>query len=301
MNFLIELFGRAHPLLLHLPIGALALLTALEVRQKFAPGFEWSEGLRRFLISITALFAVVAASAGFVLGQGDSYVGDTIWWHRVLGIALAVCVTLGACSLWFGMKRAYGFFLIAALGLLAPVGHYGATMTHGANYLLGKESALGSNRRDEAPIKRALPEDVDPSSRPEQESKQDTGAIGSVPPQAAEEQSEGQLEPVSPVQLGSGFVDYKTSIAPIFDAYCTDCHGPTKKKGGLALHIPQLVLVGGSEGPVLIAGKPDESLLIKRILLPPNDEDHMPPEGRPQPSAASIEQLRAWIAAGAEI
>ncbi len=300
MKFIIELFGRSHPLLLHLPIGALVVLAAVELRQRLGPGFEWSEGLRRFLIALTALFAVLAAAAGFVLGQSDSYVGNTIWWHRVLGIALAVCVTLSAGSLWCGRRRAYGFFLVLSLCLLGPVGHFGASMTHGANYLLGRPAEPGPVRDDKVRSERTPPKIAanDESSEPGSESPLE------VSPAPSAEQNEPRAEQLDS-ELAEGassdFVDYKTSIAPIFAAYCTDCHGPTKKKGGLALHIPQLILVGGSEGPVLQAGKPDESLLIKRLLLPQDDEDHMPPAGKPQPPQGSIEQIRTWIAAGAHI
>jgi len=39
--------------------------------------------------------------------------------------------------------------------------------------------------------------------------------------------------------------------------------------------------------------------MIKRLRLPAGDEDHMPPEGKPQPSADQIALLQWWIDAGA--
>src|SRR5882762_8714502 len=39
--------------------------------------------------------------------------------------------------------------------------------------------------------------------------------------------------------------------------------------------------------------------MLRRCQLPADDEDHMPPAEKPQPTAADVAALRAWIAAGA--
>ena len=39
--------------------------------------------------------------------------------------------------------------------------------------------------------------------------------------------------------------------------------------------------------------------MIYRLLLPLNDEDHMPPQGKPQPTLAEIAALQWWIDCGA--
>ena len=46
-------------------------------------------------------------------------------------------------------------------------------------------------------------------------------------------------------------------------------------------------------------GDANASLITKRLQLPPEDEDHMPPEGKPQPSPEEIAFLQWWINAGA--
>ena len=61
----------------------------------------------------------------------------------------------------------------------------------------------------------------------------------------------------------------------------------------------ETLLKGGKNGPVLIAGKAFDSPMIHRLLLPLNDDDHMPPEGKPQPTAAEIAVLQWWIDNGA--
>ncbi|MBK7644311.1 MAG: hypothetical protein IPJ19_14920 [Planctomycetes bacterium] len=92
---------------------------------------------------------------------------------------------------------------------------------------------------------------------------------------------------------------YQGRIAPILAERCGTCHGPEKQKGKLALHTPPAILAGGSDGPVIVAGKPKQSELVRRLHLPLADEDHMPPENRPQPSAEEIAALENWIAQGA--
>jgi hypothetical protein len=48
-----------------------------------------------------------------------------------------------------------------------------------------------------------------------------------------------------------------------------------------------------------VAGRPEESALIRRVWLPLAHEDHMPPEGNPQVTVAEAELIRWWIDQGA--
>ena len=63
---------------------------------------------------------------------------------------------------------------------------------------------------------------------------------------------------------------------------------------------PDLIMKGGKDGPVILSGKPDESLLIKRIVLPEEDEHHMAPKGKPQLNEQEIKLLKWWISTGAD-
>jgi len=84
-------------------------------------------------------------------------------------------------------------------------------------------------------------------------------------------------------------------VRAVLEDYCVSCHGPDKSKGGLRLDSVDHLLAGGDSGPVVELGNPRQSLLLKRILLSADDDDHMPPEGKPQPSAQDIELIRSWI------
>jgi hypothetical protein len=90
------------------------------------------------------------------------------------------------------------------------------------------------------------------------------------------------------------------SVEPILADYCVACHGPDKSKGGLRMDSLSQLLAGGDSGPVVVFGDPGASLLLQRVVLPLSDDDHMPPEGKPQPSAADLQGLRDWVT-GAEV
>jgi len=84
----------------------------------------------------------------------------------------------------------------------------------------------------------------------------------------------------------------------IFAHNCTKCHGQHKQKGDLRLDTREFATKGGEDGADILPGKPAESPLLKRVLLPKGHDDAMPPKDGPL-EAADIETLRKWIAAGA--
>lgn len=92
---------------------------------------------------------------------------------------------------------------------------------------------------------------------------------------------------------------YQDIITPILQNKCYACHGPQKQKGGLRMDVATEFQKGGKSGAVFIAGKPDESELLRRVSLKLSDEDHMPPEGKPQLTEKEITLLDWWIATGA--
>lgn len=92
---------------------------------------------------------------------------------------------------------------------------------------------------------------------------------------------------------------YAKQIDPIFDANCVSCHGESKSKGGLRLDSYERLMRGGKDGAVIAAGKPDKSLLLERITLPPGDKHFMPAEGRPPLKPEEIAWIKAWVLQGA--
>ena len=92
---------------------------------------------------------------------------------------------------------------------------------------------------------------------------------------------------------------YARHIYPIFDANCVVCHGAQKVKGGLRMDTYDRLMRGGKEGAVIIPGKPERSILLERITLPPDHKKFMPSEGKPPLKPEEIAWIRAWIQQGA--
>lgn len=242
-----ELIGRFHPLLVHLPIGILVLAVA----------FEWLSRYNRFIIlqptisvilfigAFTALFSCIT---GYLLSQSGEYDGDTVSWHKWMGISVMLISFLYA---WIRNRSETisKVLSIFALVLLSVTGHLGGSLTHGEDYL-----------------------------------------------------TEGLFEKHTSIDFSKTNEQtkfYAELVQPILESKCYSCHSSSKQKGKLRLDEAELILKGGKNGIVLVANKVDESEIIDRLLLPLDEEDHMPPKEKKQLSSVEIEILKNWITSGA--
>lgn len=89
-------------------------------------------------------------------------------------------------------------------------------------------------------------------------------------------------------------------VQPIFKKKCFSCHNPEKEKGGLMLHTKEGIEKGGENGKPLEPGNANNSLMVKRILLPKENEEHMPPDGKAQISDDELTIIKWWIDQGAD-
>jgi hypothetical protein len=92
---------------------------------------------------------------------------------------------------------------------------------------------------------------------------------------------------------------FESKIRPVLVENCYKCHsaGAEKIKGGLLLDTRDGVVKGGDTGPVIVSGKPDDSLLIKAVRY--TDKDlQMPPNDKKLPDAV-IADLEQWVRMGA--
>jgi len=95
-------------------------------------------------------------------------------------------------------------------------------------------------------------------------------------------------------------VDYLRDIKPVLAQKCFACHGALKQQSGLRLDTAATIRTGGDSGPAIVAGKPIESLLLKRVSAQDADS-RMPPEGEGEPlDSAQLAKLKTWIEQGAE-
>jgi uncharacterized membrane protein len=262
---LLLFIGRFHPLIVHFPIGLLLLAALLEGVTLFRP-FRRRRSATVPVLFLGAVSAVAAVVAGLLLslegGHDEALVSSHMW----LGIAVAVGAVSAAVLKIRGMRKhsralalAYAACLLATVGALLVVGHLGAALTHGSGYLTYYLPPT---------LKRA---------------------IGVAEARAAKPQI---------ADIDSALV-YQDLIAPIFEARCISCHNAIKEKGGFRLDAPEELLKGGKSGPVVVAGIPEESELLRRVTLPLGHEDAMPPDGAKLLDIGETELIRWWIAHGA--
>lgn len=107
-----------------------------------------------------------------------------------------------------------------------------------------------------------------------------------------------QARQSKPVPINQAVV-YDHLIEPLLQKKCMSCHNHRKAKGDLVMETRELFLKGGKDGKLFLPGSPDSSLLIRRIHLPLADDDHMPPEGKPQLTEEETALLYWWIKSGA--
>lgn len=92
---------------------------------------------------------------------------------------------------------------------------------------------------------------------------------------------------------------YAQRIQPVFDAKCVTCHGESTEKAGLRLDSYDNVMRGGKDGAVIVPGKPEASMLLARVTLPPGAEHFMPAEGRTPLTSDEVSLIQSWVRGGA--
>ena len=241
-----EYLGKFHPVVLHLPIGAM-MFTLVMVILAIKNLSTFSKPIKIGLI-FSFFSALTASILGYLLYRSGGYDEAAIENHLILGW----CSTASMGLLWYLFERvAFQSIFIpsffATIVLLMFTGHYGGQITHGEDYL-------------------SLP--------------------------TAEQQQVG-------INLDSISL-YSLAVAKIMDKKCVNCHNYSKRKGGLALHLPQSILEGGERGLPFEAGNSKESRMVNFAHLPLDDDLHMPPKGRPQLTTSEINLLAYWIDQGAQ-
>ncbi len=262
--------GRFHPTLLHLPVALLLLALLLEAIRL--------PGLRRLASSFPAIVldsvlwlaafsGLAAAVTGWLLSHEGGYDAPLLDRHLWAGVATAigafVCVVLRAATVaqpdHAVLRRLATSVVLMTGGTMAVAAHAGGSLTHGEDYL---------TEHAPAPIRRLaglpIPRDRSIALR-------------------------------TPIADRAVFDDVTLRI---LERHCLSCHNPGKLKGELKLDTYEGVMAGGVSGPVVIAGTPGESELLRRLHLPLDDKKHMPPKGRPPLTDDESAVLTWWVEAG---
>lgn len=266
-NWIFQLLGRLHPLLVHFPIGLLVVALCFELftlrgkRPELRAGINW-------MVFLGALSASMAALFGWLLRTHENYSGDLVDNHQYAGIATAVFAMATALVLRNTLKkkstdlRAYRLLLLATVIALTIAGHLGANLTHGEDYLW---EILPNNKtvhNDEA-----------------------SSAL------LTELRTADSLSVLQQDKLN-------LEIRSLFAHKCYQCHSENKQKGGLVLETKEGVFKGGESGLAVVPGKPDQSELFRRITLPADHKEVMPTKGKLL-NNSELALVKLWIQKGA--
>jgi len=253
-------WGHFHPMLVHLPIGMFFMAGIIHFF--YAQKQAAAQPIVVHMLIWTSGFALISAAMGWSLAQAGEYDPGTLQIHQWLGVSTCV-LSLGLTYVMrAGMSiRITNILFILGLLCLTITGHYGGNLTHGSDYLT---ASLPAPAQEMLGIKK--------------EEVQEVPKITNLKEAAV----------------------YTQLVKPILTQRCISCHNAEKQKGKLRLDAPNFILAGGEEGPIIAAGKPLESELIKRLLLEQNDEHHMPPKGKTPLTENEISLLHWWIQQGAD-
>jgi uncharacterized membrane protein/mono/diheme cytochrome c family protein len=268
-----QFVGRFHPLAVHLPITLVLLVVVFECAGIFRAGkdLQTSAG---FVLALAAATGLVAVFLGWMLGRSGGYEGALVTQHMWGGISLAAALVL-CCAIRGWNGKLYGIALFATVGLMAWTSDQGGKLTHGAGFLTEHMPGKLRSLLGVAP--------------PAKRHSSDT-----PPPSPANLRAADAAAPApAPVAF------FASRVAPIFDDKCVQCHGPEKKKGKLRLDTFDYVMRGGKDGVVVKSRDAKNSELYRRIMLPRDNKDAMPAEGKPGLTAAELKVIEFWIAAGA--
>lgn len=107
--------------------------------------------------------------------------------------------------------------------------------------------------------------------------------------------------PSWPTTVPKGKIDFEKNVRPILIINCLECHNTetAPANGNLDLTTRQLALTTGDHPPVIVPGRPDESLLIKALELDGVHYGAMPPTPD-KIWGVRMEILKRWIEEGAE-
>src|SRR5829696_2706748 len=128
---LMMFFGRLHPAIVHLPIGFLVVLAALEIVRWFKR-FRGAAEARTIVLALLVVSSIVAVIFGLLLEEEGGYNADLLFWHKWMGIGLAGGCVATAMAFWSRSRFLYAGFLLVTLALLVPSTHFGGSMTHGS-------------------------------------------------------------------------------------------------------------------------------------------------------------------------
>lgn len=133
--------GRMHPMMLHFPIVIIMLSMVLEFF-RFKPEYTNQQLYQSFttnLLLIGVLSSAVTVIMGLFLSKEGGYTGSVLQWHKWSGAGIVFITSLIYWFRnlhWYTPPVAKAGAIVSSLCLIFT-GHFGATITHGDNFVLG--------------------------------------------------------------------------------------------------------------------------------------------------------------------
>ena len=257
---LLRFVGRLHPLLLHFPI-ALCISAAVVESVNLMRRKRSASEFAFAATGIAAGFAILAAFTGWFMADFEGAGPEaTVFLHRWLGIISAGSLVIVFCC---GLAGRTGRRIAALNGYRWGLILSAVLITVAAHF--GGEMVWGEGYFTKVLF----------ASKP-------------AVPTTEEEPADGNKTPDQ----------FATSVLPIFEARCVECHGPDKTKGDLRLDSAAAIFAGAKDTWVVTPGDAAASILIERVSYPIENPDVMPPKGETL-TAQEIAAIAKWINDGA--
>ncbi|MGA0897301.1 MAG: DUF2231 domain-containing protein, partial [Flavobacteriaceae bacterium] len=142
LDNLLVLFGRFHPIIVHLPIGFIVIGILIDFSRNKFQWYKEALQLIFFWAAISGLFSVLS---GFFQFQKEGYEWETVQAHFIVGVltvllSFAFYAHLKGVSFLKAIK--IRVFTLAHMVLISITGHLGGTITHGKEYLTEPVNSL---------------------------------------------------------------------------------------------------------------------------------------------------------------
>lgn len=217
-NTFVFFLGRFHPIILHLPIGALIVLFFMEIINGSRSNLNLDSACN-LLLWFSVFSIIPTIILGFLLASSGNYDDELLNSHKWLGWFTAlICVWLlvlrqkKSSNKPNNVTRSYKIFLFVNVVLLSFAGHYGGSLTHGSSYLTkympsGLKTVLGIDNTHSKYL--AINKETDSTSEEA--------------------------------------LYFKNNVKPIMETYCYECHGVDKQKGDIRLDVLNWDMINGPD------------------------------------------------------
>ncbi|MEX0882503.1 MAG: c-type cytochrome domain-containing protein [Cyclobacteriaceae bacterium] len=257
---ILHLIGRFHPLILHFPIVLFLLVTGFIILGQLNTAFK-NPIVIKILLLLTSILSFSTILAGYLLFVNEEYGGKLVNNHFLGALLTGTGISLCTAIYFYGAdkNKEPQWYKWTFYVLL---GFSNVSLLYASH--MGGSLTHGEDYLSD-PLAKIFPE-----------------------------KKFGEKKPLEEMLL------YENMIATILESKCANCHNENKSKGDLMLSSHTALLKAGKSGNQAVTPHDvSKSELIARIMLPEEDEDRMPPEGKANLTQGEIDLITFWVEEGA--